>query len=645
LKTLPLSWPNQHYKKLGTALMGLCFSFVLNAQTTPIPTPPSVEYPGIIESLEKLIQIDNTKFAKKNDLLIKSGKTGGDLATGTSLEVDPDYLNSIILHSDPGYVKLASSNKCQFYDSIINDLLRNSEGKLKNVFVTYVNKNKERDSAILLKKDFINKVVSLECPETPKLIDQFQVKNLDQTIRSVSFEPPSGKDQCHNVYLDWLNNPKTPYFCKLHEFMKEARTKTGDPKDLVQRQAIAAILEKKLNPNQVNYLENLCENLDHEELFCEDFLTVSFWSKVANGSENKIYLEDICQKVLGTTSLTDPQLKQCVAKIRKENDHCLYPAGRNQGLVPAPQCDTLATALNYSSLRADYKDNPALSDQQAVTNMGRILLNISKEKILPVNGPGSVISSAITFEFNKKFDNDENWKLEACYDDALAEREVCYKTFFGGYGVIPESYNMVVSEILRKSRGADASMKCEMIDSEDYNPLLLQYKSGCYIIYERTKCFISQCKHKILFNDRTIDFIKLKNRVMLDYFATNIVDERFSQQYILTHDYRQNGRIMNNVGSIVSFFKKSKKGILHGVGCAEDLLPSFFKTRAFNQCTPLPFIIDGIIRENEKTVFVTRSAADTLQAPRLVSWSLIYSAVKSYQQSHPLRLWTLYGLD
>ena len=90
---------------------------------------------------------------------------------------------------------------------------------------------------------------------------------------------------------------------------------------------------------------------------------------------------------------------------------------------------------------------------------------------------------------------------------------------------------------------------------------------------------------------------------------------------------------------------KNKKGIIHGIGCAEDLLPSFFKTKAFNQCSPLPFIIDGMLKENDKVVFVTRSGADSLQAPRLVGWSLVYSAVKSYQRTHPLKLWTLDGLD
>jgi hypothetical protein len=642
---LPPFWPNQYCNKLGTALLGLCLSLTSFAQTTPLPTPASVDYPGILESLEKLIQIDNTKFTKKIELLAKGGKSLSSTSGITSLELDPDFLNSIILHSSPSYVKLASGSKCQFYDAIINDLVKNAEGKLKNVLISYVNKNQERDSAIVTKKDFINTVVPSECPETSKLIDQFQIKNLDKTIASVSFDHPTSKDQCHNTYVEWLNSSKTPYFCKLHEFIKEVKTGGGDPKDMAQRQAISKILEQKLTLPQRDYLESLCENFDNEELFCNDFLSVSFWSKIAMGSENRIYAEDICEQVMGVKTLNDAQLKQCLAKMKKENDLCLYAGGRGQGLQPSPQCDNLATALNHSLLRSDYKDCPNSSDQQVITNMARILLNISKEKISPIGGACSTLSAGVTFEFNKRFNNDEGWKLEACYNDELAEKEVCYKTFFGTYGDLPESYPKVVSNILQKTRGADQSLKCTMVDSEDYNPLLLEYKSGCYIIYERSKCFISQCKNKIIYNDRAIDHIKVKNRVSLDYFPSSILNERFSQHYLLTRDYRQNGRTLNSIMSISSFFKKSKNGIIHGVGCAEDLLPSFFKSRAFNQCTPLPFIIDGMIKENDKTVFITRTAIDSLQAPRMVNWSLIFSAVKSYQRYHPLKLWTLYGLD
>jgi hypothetical protein len=542
-------------------------------------------------------------------------------------------------------VKLASGSRCLFFHALINDLLKGHEGKIKNIIITYQNKNQQFESGILSKKDFMNNVVASECPESAALIDQFQIKNLDKTIASANFEQPTGKEQCHIAFGDWLTNSKTPYFCKLHEFIKEVKTGLGDPSDLAQRTAISKILEKKLSPPQQDYLETLCESLDHEENFCQDFLNVSFWTKVAIGSENKIYAEDICSQVMGTNNLSPDQLKQCLSKMRKENDLCLYPAGRSQGLTPMPQCDTLATALNYSSMRSDYRDCPVSSDQQIITNMGRILLNISKEPLAPVTGPCSAISTGVTFEFNKRFNNDEGWKLEACYDDAIAEKEVCQKIFYGSYGNQPESLTNVVADILKNTRGADQSVKCKMVDSEDYNSILLEFKSGCYIVFDRSKCFVSQCKTKIIYNDRIINHIKLKNRVAIDYFPSSISNERFSQHYLLTRDYRQNGRSLNSLIGINGFFKKSKKGIIHGVGCAEDLLPSFFKTQAFNQCSPLPFIIDGMIRENDKTIFVTRTALDSLQAPRLINWSLVFSAVKSYQRIHPLRLWTLYGLD
>jgi hypothetical protein len=642
---LPLFSPNQFYKKYGTALLGLCLSFTSFSQTTPLTPPPSVEYPGILDSLEKLIQIDNTKIIKKTELLIKANKVLQNATGISSVELDPDFLNSVILHSSPSYVKLASGSRCLFFHALINDLLKGHEGKIKNIIITYQNKNQQFESGILSKKDFMNNVVASECPESAALIDQFQIKNLDKTIASANFEQPTGKEQCHIAFGDWLTNSKTPYFCKLHEFIKEVKNGQGDPSDLAQRTAISKILEKKLSSPQQDYLETLCESLDHEDNFCQDFLNVSFWTKVAIGSENKIYAEDICSQVMGTNNVSPDQLKQCLSKMRKENDLCLYPAGRSQGLTPMPQCDTLATALNYSSMRSDYRDCPVSSDQQIITNMGRILLNISKEPLAPVTGPCSAISTGVTFEFNKRFNNDEGWKLEACYDDAIAEKEVCQKIFYGSYGNQPESLTNVVADILKKTRGADQSVKCKMVDSEDYNSILLEFKSGCYIVFDRSKCFVSQCKTKIIYNDRIINHIKLKNRVAIDYFPSSISNERFSQHYLLTRDYRQNGRSLNSLIGINGFFKKSKKGIIHGVGCAEDLLPSFFKAQAFNQCSPLPFIIDGMIRENDKTIFVTRTALDSLQAPRLINWSLVFSAVKSYQRIHPLRLWTLYGLD
>ncbi len=643
MKTLPRFWPNQFYKKIiGTILLGSCLSSF--AQLSPLETPKKTEYPGILQTFEKLIQVDNEKFQKRSDILLKNSSSFSGADTVSGLDLEPDFLNSIILHSDPGYLRLASTDKCRFYETILTDLLKSSEGKIKNILITYLEKN-NRQSAIVSKKDFLAKVVNLECPETQKNIAAFQVKTIESTLKSIRFDIPTGIDECRNVHSAWLTNPKTPFLCQIHEYVKEAKSGTGDPKTLEQRQSVAKILDSKMSLLQKDYIENICRYLDEEELFCEEFLNVSFWTKIAAGQESKVYGEDICRFVMGTPNPTNQQLSICLARLKKEKDLCLYPSGPNSGLTPGPDCDQLSTALNYSSLKANFQDCPGNSDQMVATNMGRIIQHFSPAPLLPTEGTCSTSSAGMTFDFNQKFDNDENWKLEACYVDQFNQKDICMKTFFGKYGNLPESYTNVVAKILQKTRGADASEVCKMVSSAEYNPLLLQYKSGCYIVYDKDNCFISQCKHKIIFNDRPLDFIKIKNRATLAYFPLNIKNESYSQHYLLTRDFKRSAKQLNSLSSITNYFKKSKSRFIHGIACAEDILPSFFKVGAINQCTPLPFIINGIIKDQDKVVLVVRTGADSLQSPRLISWSNLFSGVKSYQQIHPLRTWTMYGLD
>ncbi len=637
MKTLPRFWRNQFYKFItGTVLSGLCLSSY--SQTTPLEAPKQTEYPGTIQTFEKIIQIDHDKIQKRTDVLTKSGKNFSKLSTTTNLDLEPDFLNSIILHSDPGYLKMASTDKCRFYEAILTDLLRSSDGKIKNILMTYI-EDGARESAIISKKDFLAKVVTEQCPETQKNIAAFQIKTFPETLKTINFDIPTGVDQCKNTHIEWLTNPKTPFICQIHEYIKEAKSNGGDPKDLKQRKTVAKILEDKLSVPQREYIENICKHLDDETLFCDEFLNISFWTKIANGQEDKLYAEDICGQNSGSLNYT------CLARLKKEQDLCLYPTGRNVGLRPQPNCDQISTALNYSGYKANFRDCPGNSDQMIATNMARILNHFSPIENSQQEGTCSSISAGVTYIFNKKFDNDENWGLEACYDDRLNGKEICSKTFFGKYDNDPASYTNVVASILKDMRGIDDSTKCEMVESSEYNPILLRFKSGCFIIYEKDNCHISQCKHKIILNDRPIDFIRIKGKANLAYFPTNIANERFSQHYLLTRDFKKSARQIANLSSVHSFFKKQKNGIIHGVGCAEDLLPTFFKTYALNQCTPMPFIINGVIKDKDKVVFVTRTSADSLQAPRLISWSAVYSAVKSYQKKHPIKQWTMYGLD
>ena len=62
------------------------------------------------------------------------------------------------------------------------------------------------------------------------------------------------------------------------------------------------------------------------------------------------------------------------------------------------------------------------------------------------------------------------------------------------------------------------------------------------------------------------------------------------------------------------------------------------------QCSPIPFIIDGLKKEGELYKFTLRTAIDDLHSPREISWPLIYSAVERYSHFHPLKKWNLYGI-
>ena len=622
------------------ALIGSCLTTLSLAQTTPLEIPANAEYPGILQTLEKLIEVDSKIIFSKQELLQKKSKINPNLEGASNLELDPDFLNSIILHSSPSYIKLASADKCQFYNVLVNGLLKNSKGKINDFFIVYTNKNGQLESGLLNRQEFVSKFIPQLCPETINLINQFQLKTLDKALSDVNFEVPTSKTHCSNILTSWLKNNKTPYLCKINELIEEADFPTNDPKIQNQRLAMSKFLEQKISQVQRDYLGNLCSNIDDENRFCEEFQNVSYWNKLASEPEGKRILEKYC----GDTN-SKLKAKQCIQRLNQDTEFCHYPKQNAEGLLPRPSCDSLSSALNQSSLKAHYDDCPSSSDQQGITNFSRIINHLSKTDNFTFNGTCSSISSGSFLKFHEAANNDEIWNLEACYEDRVKDREVCLKTFFGDYNNDPRSYNNVIANILKNTRGADPNIKCTMLDNQSYNPLLLQYKSGCFIIYDKKNCFISQCKHKILFNDREINFVKIKNKVEFDYFPNNVKDERYSSSYILGSERKKNASPVYNLTGAINFFKRSPSGILHGIGCAEDILVNFFNSTTMNECSPIPFIVSGIVTDEGNSSLIIRTAIDSLQSPRMISWSLVYSSVKNYQRLHPLKTWTFYAVD
>ncbi len=103
-------------------------------------------------------------------------------------------------------------------------------------------------------------------------------------------------------------------------------------------------------------------------------------------------------------------------------------------------------------------------------------------------------------------------------------------------------------------------------------------------------------------------------------------------------------RSIKNLTDLKFYLDKMPNGIIHGVGCIEDLIPEEFYRTTINQCHPMPFIIDGHTLKNNETWIVLRSSIDDLHSPRLILWHNIFNAVSAHQEMHPLNSWTLYGI-
>lgn len=652
------TWPHCSLSPFSKFLTGIAAVVTLTAatssfsQTAPLEAPTSLRYPGVYESFEKMIQFDETRFETKSAELAAANKTLGEIKDINAIDVDPDFMNSLILNSPAGYLRLAGRDRCAFYDTLITDLLKTKDGKVSRVFIQYQDQDGQNISAIVSKKDFLEKVVYQSCPKTKEIIAKFQIKVIDQTIKATNFDVPNNREQCEFVFNTWSDDPHTPYWCQIHELIAETDrwAKTPSLRDPAQKKeqdtrvAIARILKTKLSDNQRDFVQNFCSHANNSKLFCDEFFSTNFFSKVLDGTKPDIYVKDICQTSLGKTAWSPAVLKECVRKLKDEQDACFYGAFETTGLSPRPRCDHLSLALNYSALEATYDDCPRYSDQQAVTNVSRIIRHLDRPPVLPTQGFCSAVSAGTVFEFNRRFGNEDQWQAAVCYFDRVDEKERCLPVFYGDYGASAASLTSVVAEVLYRTKGAGKDTKCKIIRQSEWNPALLEYRYGCQILVDENNCGMGQCAHKVMLNEKEIKGLKVREGLALDYFPTNLTNEKYSQTYVLQKDAQKKMLAVTTLTGLQSFFKQHTTGILHGVGCAEDLLPSFFRKHSLNQCSPLPFIVDGMIADGDRIVLVTRSAADSLHAPRLISWSLVFSAVKTYQFHNPIRQWTLHGI-
>lgn len=615
------------------------------------------DYPGILFPLEQIVSTQTNQLSAVQIKATANPASISIIDPKKPLRLDNSLLRSLITHTEPSYLLLARQNTCSFYAALENNLLRSHDGAARNLPVWATAKGKETEELFAIESSSLLSFVYREqCTANKDFGSLFSIQNLAKTIQGFNFSVPKTQTQCSNIVREWTANPYLPYLCGIHERIElgnraETQLAQTPASDLLNRRRLGTSIRVRdeINSNstlfQRNYIGALCQSLEQPEKFCEPFLTEEIWQKVTAGEKPAWLIEKNCEVLLGKSPITGRDLITCAARL-KDNPSLCTTLGANEypALFPKPDCKEISDALLVQKLVTRYRDCPGNLDNGTITNGFRLWSHFQNTVIN--NNPNDCAQvPALTFaEVSLNADPKEGWPLAICYQNRAREKRECLAYVPGPHATSAMGENNVIKKILVDNFGMGRDGSCQIIRGNQYNPSLLEYKNGCFIIYEDNICTLTHCRRKIVLNNKTIEGLEFTGRALFSYFSDSIAITKSTLQSLLRESLKIEAREIRNLTELTFYLKDLKGAIIHGIGCAEDILPSFFKRESLNQCAPLPFIVDGISKRNNGDDVVVRTSIDDIHSPRLIPWNFIFNAVSAYQEQHLLKTWTLYGI-
>ena len=610
---------------------------------------------GLYQSFENLLDIQKTNYDKKVNQLSKKTINLNRIENLDEVELDNDFINTILFYSPSRYSSLAYKDKCSFYDLFLAGHIKGPDGALNNFIIAYKTKKGEIKKSVIKAETFIERIAFEQCPQSKKFHDYFTLKNLNKTAKTITLKTPTTEEDCFEIHQQYLDDYKTPYLCKMHEYIDDipkltrlsknlSKARYRELQQIKKKLRIARRYEKVLNENSIDFLKNLCENIEKPKIFCNSFFNVNFWKKIVKGEKSPRYIEHKCLAHLNKRTLTKRRIKRCARDFTSTPDLCHYLNSQDMALAPRQNCETQSFALNRSRLFSDYLDCPSKTGNEGITNISRVIKHIDP-KIKNTRGSSCEIDAINTFvEFNNEASDGRFWGQQLCFENKIMQREECFPTLLGDSPGSEYSISTVINNILKKTRGYNSAKGCEFITSREYKPLLLKYRAGCYIIADKENCYGTDCRFKIILDESEMKHIILKKGTMFDYFPSNYLEENMAQTKLAERFYKKKTRKILNISFLKTVLNQHPNAIIQGIACAEDLLPTHFIKNTLHKCTPLPFIVDGYTENSGSLSLILRTAIDDVHSPRVISWSYAFSALKAYKALHPLDLWGLYAI-
>lgn len=628
-------------KKIIIFSLMIFLNFELSAQS---------KAPGMVSSLKKMIDISGSYFEKMKG--VSKTFSNKELLAADEIDFPAPYINSLILYTEAPHKALMLKNKCRLYNMMINDLLVTPEGYIERIPVK-VKKKDEVITGLISRAQLLNTIAFNQCPELKEISLKFSIKNLDQTLAKEKFTKPSTMEVCLDRHAQYLKSNKTPFMCGLiaraqkENQLKEKKIKTSRTdfrtiESLNKQLKIIKALRKSMTNRVYDYYDNLCSNLHQPQQFCEKEISRNIFKDISEKKIDASPIYSLCRSMYSGT-LSEEKIKSCALELSANKELCHYGAQKYPALFPKPNCEQISTALNRSRLKNYYPECPGLVGSELASNGARLYHLLSKT--VPPMAPLCFLNTTGAFtEFLTKVNFMEAWKYSFCFVDPISQQESCVNSLTGNYDPSPYSEEKSLSRALSRTRGIPDNTKCKMVSLDDYDPTRLGFGDGCIIVYNSRNCYGTNCQQRIFYNKKEINHLKKQEGVELEYFANSRTRTKYSMENMLRTYFKKKTKKIGNSSQLKNFFKEHKKGIIHGLGCAEKLLPYYFQQSAMNQCTVAPFIVGGLIEKKGIYSLIVHTSMDDLATPRVLDWNQVYQSIKAYQINHTRNAWGLHGL-
>jgi hypothetical protein len=611
-----------------------------------------------LQNLENLIEQDRALFSKVAVSAENDPVALQDSSLVEMLQIDPYYLSSILLNSSEQYLNHINTDECLFFSSLEANLLDTEKKNFKGHILRYKKPKSETFASAIMQEDKFFKIIySKKCKNNLEIAKLFKRDDITNSIKGTTFTKPKNRMQCSQIYNSWKSNSYTPYLCQVPEVIDKGfgarefirlNPDAGSVESFSyyrDKISYAAKLEKEISYEHRSYIATLCKNLDSEENFCSTFLDLDFWKKVEIGDQPLYYMKYRCPNLTGSGELFRKQLKEC-ADILAENENLCrtYDFEGMNGLFPMPSCNQITRALASSRFISNFNDCPSHIENEGITNLHRLMMHFDPQPMIskPESCLAEVNLNFVTLQ--SRFEVEKSSALKICYRDRIINQDVCLPYVPGHHPSSALAETKVVTRILSKTKGHNEKDECKVVETSKFNPSRLEYKVGCFIIFDQDQCTPLQCPKQIIYNQNLVKDLRYEGEPLFYYFATSYVNTKHAGENMVSEVLKLEKKELKNLTEINFFLEQNPLGLIHGVGCAEDLLPHFFKRRAFNECRPLPFIIDGVRKDKEHFLTVFRSSIHSIHSPELVPFNFVFTAISNYQFIHPLKTWTLYGL-